>query len=216
MRMKDKVIALLKVANWDRLEEDARVDTRVLNGLIQAIYVPDEEVAWRAAEGFGRAAAITADIDLELSRDRIGRLAWALDARSEISARFAAPAIGEAIARHPKAFIDNAPVLLAALGKGYLQAGAAWALGRIGSAWPDIVRPAAPRLLPLLKSRDAAVRGNAAWALGEMLAVEALAELGALAGDDAAFLMYSEGSLRETTVKDLAAAACEKIGNSVS
>jgi len=209
--MKDKVVAWLKVADWDTLEENVRVDTRVLNGLIQAIYVPDEEIAWRAAEGFGRAAAITAGIDIEVSRDRIGRLAWALDARSEISARFAAPAIGEAIARHPKAFVENAPVLLTALGRRYLQAGAAWALGRVGSAWPDMVRPAAPRLLPLLKSQDPAVRGNAAWALGEMLAVEALGDLEALTEDDAAFYMYSEGSLQETTVQKLAAAACKKI-----
>lgn len=211
MRIKDKVVALLKVADWEGLEAEAWVDTRILNGLIQALYVPDEELAWRAAEGLGRAAAIRAGIDIELCRDRIGRLAWALNEKSETSARFAAPAIGEAIARAPKAFVENAPLLLAALEQRYLQVGAAWALGRIGSTWPDMVRPAAPRILPLLKSQDPAVRGNAAWALGEMLAEEALEGLEALAADTAELKIYKGGSLTETTVGRLAAAAGQKL-----
>ncbi|MEW6448725.1 MAG: DVU0298 family protein [Bacillota bacterium] len=215
MTLRDRVVALLRAADWEALEAESRLDTRVLNALIQALYLPDEEVAWRAAEGFGRAAAIAAGVDIELCRDRIGRLTWALNEKAEISARFAAPAIGEAIARAPQAFVENAPVLLAALGQQYLQAGAAWALGRIGSAWPDMVRPAAARVLPLLRSEDPAVRGNAAWALGQMLAEEALEELEALAGDTATFGMYSGGSLHEMRVGELATAACEKIRDSL-
>ncbi|MEW6573812.1 MAG: DVU0298 family protein [Bacillota bacterium] len=215
MRIRDKVFLFLKAADWEGLEAEARVDIRVLNGLIQALYLPDEEVAWRAAEGFGRAAAIAAGIDIELCRDRIGRLTWALNEKAEISARFAAPAIGEAIARAPKSFVENAPFLLGALGQVYLQAGAAWALGRIGSAWPELVRPAAPRVLPLLRSQDPAVRGNAAWALGEMQAEEAIEELEALAGDDATFYIYSDGLLRERKVNELAIAACKKIRSSL-
>lgn len=207
---------MLRAADWEALEAKARSSPRVLNALIWALYRPDESLAWRAVEGFGRAAAAVAGVDIELCIDRIGRLGWALSEESEIFARLAAPAIGEAIARAPEPFVENAPMILAALRQPRLQAGAAWALGRIGSLWPDMVRPAAPRVMPLLKSQDAEVRGCAAWALGEMIAVEALPELQALVSDTSALKKYQDASLHDTTVGELAAAAYEKIKNSQS
>ncbi|RJX21246.1 MAG: hypothetical protein C4570_02790 [Ammonifex sp.] len=213
MRTKEKVLSFLKAADWEGLEAEARADTRVLNGLIQALNLADEELAWRAAEGFGRAAAVVAEIDRELCLDRMGRLVGTLnDEECGASPRFTAPAIGEAIARAPKAFIEYAPMILFTLAQSYLQAGAAWAVGRIGSVRPKLVSTAAPRILPLLQSTDPAVRGNAAWALGEMLASEALSDLKVLMDDNASLKVYKEGFLRQTTVGELAVAAIRRIG----
>ncbi|MEW6183761.1 MAG: DVU0298 family protein [Bacillota bacterium] len=215
MRAKDKVISLVRTAEWEGLEEEARKDTRVLNGLIQALNLADEEMAWRAAEGFGRAAAIVSGTDGELCRDRMARLVGTFnDEQCGVSARFTAPALGEAIARVPETFIEHAPMLLFALAHPCLQAGAAWAVGRIGGVRPDLVMAAAPRIIPLLRGSDPAVRGNAAWALGEMRSEEAVAELEVLKNDSAPLRIYSEGRLTETTVGELAAAAKRKITSS--
>jgi HEAT repeat protein len=215
VRTKEKIVALLQAGDFDGLEAEARADARVLNGLIQALFLRDEEVAWRAAEGFGRAAAIIAETDRELCFDRIARLVGTLtDEEGGVCARLAAPAMGEAIARATKTFVNQAPMILFALTQPPLQAGAAWAIGRIGSVQPDLVCTAAPRVLPLLRSADPAVRGNAAWALGEILAVEALPELEALSNDAAALKRYRDALLHDTTVGELASAAYEKIRKS--
>ncbi|MEW5934425.1 MAG: HEAT repeat domain-containing protein, partial [Bacillota bacterium] len=84
--------------------------------------------------------------------------------------RLVAPAVGEAIACAPEVLGDFAGALLPALEEPYLQAGAAWAFGRIGQVRPDLVRDAVPSLQVLLASPDPAVREHAAWALDQILA----------------------------------------------
>lgn len=209
--MKTEIESILRTGDWRRLEAEARVNPRVLGALIRALYLPEEDLAWQAVEGFGRAVAVLAGTEEELCRDRMRRLFWALNDESGTSGRFVAPAVGEAVARAPEVFGENALILLNVLDEPYLQAGAAWAFGRIGSVRPDLVREAVPEILPLLRSADPAVRGHAAWALGEIGAAEAVADLKALADDAGSVKIYINGRITETTVGKLAAAAAAKL-----
>ncbi|MEW6573813.1 MAG: DVU0298 family protein [Bacillota bacterium] len=212
-KTKKQVVDLLRSGAWDRLEAAARADPRLLGVLIWALFHPDEELAWRAVEGFGRAISALVETDEELCKDRMRRLYWALNDESGTSGRFVAPAIGEVVARSPAVFGENALIPMNALDEPFLQAGAAWAFGRIGGVRPDLVLEIAPRLCFLLQSPDPQVRGHAAWALGEMRAEEAADELNALAGDTAKISIFTNGSLREITVGELAVAAGEKLKN---
>ncbi|WP_334110921.1 DVU0298 family protein [Thermodesulfitimonas autotrophica] len=208
--MKEEIFALLRAADWDGLVARAREDRRLLTALIGVLYHPDEFLAWRAVEGFGRLVAVLA-ADEEFCRDRMRRLFWALNDESGTSGRFVAPAVGEAVARAPDFLGENALILLNALDEPYLQAGVAWAFGRIGGVRPELVREAVPQLRRLLGSPDPQVRGCAAWALGEMDAVEAAAALNELTGDAARVRIYLDGNLTEKTVGELAAGAVAKL-----
>ncbi|MEW6448724.1 MAG: DVU0298 family protein [Bacillota bacterium] len=213
MKAKKKVADVLRSRDWDRLEAEVRANPQLLGLLIWALFQSDEELAWRAVEGFGRAIAVLTRTDEELCKDRMRRLYWALNDESGTSGRFVAPAIGEVVARSPDVFGENALIPMNALDEPFLQAGAAWAFGRIGGVRQDLVLEIAPQLRRLLHSPDPSVRGHAAWALGEMRAAEAGEELKALAGDSAKLSIFINGSLIETTVGELAHAAGEKLKN---
>lgn len=209
--MKEEIFALLRAADWDGLVARAREDRRLLTALIGVLYHPDELLAWRAVEGFGRVVAVLLPEDEEFCRDRMRRLFWALNDESGTSGRFVAPAVGEAVARAPDFLGENALILLNALDEPYLQAGVAWAFGRIGGVRPELVREAVPEIGRLLGSPDPQVRGCAAWALGEMGAAEAAADLNKLTGDAARVRIYLDGNLTEKTVGELAAGAVAKL-----
>lgn len=202
---------MLRAADWDGLVAWAWEDRRLLTALIAVLYHPDELLAWRAVEGFGRLVAALLPEDEEFCRDRMRRLFWALNDESGTSGRFVAPAIGEAVARAPDFLGENALILLNVLDEPYLQAGVAWAFGRIGGARPELVREVVPQLRRLLGSPDAQVRGCTAWALGEMGTAKAAAALNELTGDTARVRIYLDGNLTEKTVGELAAAAVAKL-----
>ncbi|MGQ9513051.1 DVU0298 family protein [Thermodesulfitimonas sp.] len=209
--MKEGILSLLRAADWDTLVARAREDRRLLTVLIGVLYYPDELLAWRAAEGFGRVVAALFSEDEEFCRDRMRRLFWALNDESGTSGPLVAPAIGEAVARAPDFLGENALILMNVLDEPYLQAGVVWAFGRIGSVRPELVREVVPELRGLLGSPDPQVRGCAAWALGEMGAAEVTADLRELTGDAARVRIYLDGNLTEKTVGALAAEAVAKL-----
>jgi len=210
-REKERVKECLRSRNWEEIEASVARDPRLLGLLIWALYQADEELAWRAAEGFGRAVAVLVGDKEEFCKDKMRRLYWALNDESGISGRFVAPAIAEAVARSPEVFGENALIIMNVLDEPYLQAGAAWAFGRVGGVRPELVAEISPRLRRLLQSPDPEVRGNAAWALGEMMATEAAQELEALASDEGRLNIFTNGILHQTTVGELVRAAREKL-----
>ena len=85
-----------------------------------------------------------------------------------------------------------------------LQRGAVWGIGRVAQARPDLVQDAIPHLLPYLESRDATVRGVAAWTVGLLGAEAARPQLEALLGDKADVPLYIGGRLMVRCVGELA------------
>lgn len=209
--LKQRIVAQLRAGDWDGLIATIRVDRKAWSHLIRALYLPDEFVGWRAAEGFGRAVAMLADSDTETCREMFRRLFWALNDESGTSGRRVAPAVGEAVARRPDVFGEYALIIWPALEEPFLQASVAWALGRIGQVDPELVRKAVPDLVSLLDSPDHEVRGHAAWALGEIGVREAAEKIAALAGDAGEMKIFLAGELRRVTVGALARTALRKL-----
>lgn len=208
---KQQVLSLLHAKQWDRMEAEVRANPRFIDALIWALYQPDEDLAWIAVEGFGRAIAAYTKVNVELCRDRMRRLYWALNDESGTSGRFVAPAVGEAVTRSPEVFGENALIIMTALDEPFLQAGVIWAFGRMAVLKSDLVLEMVPEIISLLRSPDTEVRGHAAWALGEMGAVEAVDELKSLTADAGRLRIYIDGALKETTVGELATGAIGKI-----
>ncbi|MEW6183760.1 MAG: DVU0298 family protein [Bacillota bacterium] len=211
MKEKEIILQLLRANDWDRLEAEVKANPRFIDALIWALYQNDEETAWKAVEGFGRAIAAYKEVNVELCRDRMRRLYWALNDESGTSGCFAAPAVGEAVTRSPEVFGENALIIMTALDEPFLQAGAAWAFGRMAVLKSDLVLEMIPELILLLRSPEPGVRGLAAWALGQMGAEEAVGGLQPLAADSGSLSIYIDGALKQTTVGELAKGAIGKI-----
>jgi len=205
--MKQDVVDLLREGDWEELARAVRARKVAWSELIRALYLEDELVGWRAVEGFGRVIGELAAAEADTCREILRRLLWALNEESGTSGRRLPAALGEAVARTPGIFGGYALTLLAPLEEPFLQAAAAWGLGRVAQVRQDLVREAVAALRPLLTSPDPAVRGHAAWALGEMGAHDAAEELVSLASDSSTLEIYLDGGLRRTTVGALARAA---------
>lgn len=205
--MKEHVVDLLRVGYWDALAHAVRTRKVAWSHLIRALYLEDELVGWRAVEGFGRVIGQLAAAETDKCREIVRRLLWAMNEESGGSGRRLPAALGEAVARAPGIFGDYALLLLVPLEEPFLQAAAAWGLGRIAQVRQDLVREAGAALRALLTSPDPAVRGHTAWALGEMGAHDAIEELASLAGDTSTVEIYLDGGLRRATVGALARAA---------
>jgi HEAT repeat protein len=92
-----------------------------------------------------------------------------------------------------------------------LTSGVLRAIGRVGPINNETVGYAIPNILPYLKSENSTVRGNAAFALGELGAIGAVVSLKSLLDDKGNVLFYKDRELQETTVGDLARKAVEKL-----
>lgn len=205
--MKEHVVDLLREGDWDGLVHAVRVRSVTWSQLIRALYLEDELVGWRAVEGFGRVIGELVTAETDTCREMLRRLLWAMNEESGSSGRRLPAALGEAVARAPGVFGDYALTLLGPLEEPFLQAAAAWGLGRIAQVRQDLVREAVAALRLLLDSPDSAVRGHGAWALGEMGVQDAAEELASLANDTGTVNIYLDGRLSRTTVGALARAA---------
>jgi len=92
-----------------------------------------------------------------------------------------------------------------------MQRGVLWGIGRLSQVRPDLVKEAAPYLIPYLRSHDAGVRGICAWVVGLLGLMEAKPGLEQLAGDGAQLNVYLNRRLEKRKVKDLAAEALKRI-----
>ncbi|RDV83242.1 DVU0298 family protein [Ammonifex thiophilus] len=211
-RRKERVAELLLRADWEGLLRVVEAEPAHIAALFRALHLPDPLLAWRAAEGLGRALAKVAEKDREYALDRMRRLFWALNDESGNAGRCLAPAVGEAVARAPEIFRDFALMLLNPLDEPFLAAGAAWALGRIAEERRELVEEAAPYLLSLLAAEEPEARGCAAWALGNLRWQEARSELERLREDASSFFFYRKGGFHRKTVGEMAAEALEKLG----
>lgn len=183
--------------------------------LLLGLSAPGEDQRWRAVGLLGGVAGrLAASQGLEAVREVLRRLMWSLNEESGGIGWAAPQAMGEILHQVPALAGEYGKILCSYLSPGpnYLDhppllAGAAWALGRLGQADPEVVgQGGGPDLLPpLLAAPQAMVRGCAAWSLGVLAAPIAPPALARLGGDQASLRLPWQGLLARVTVAEIAA-----------
>jgi hypothetical protein len=188
--------------------------------LLSALCSREEKIKWRAVTTLGHWVARMAAEDMEAGRNAFRRLLWMLNEESGGSGWGVPEAMGDILARHEGLAREFAPILVSYarpdgnfLEYEPLQAGLAWAFGRLAEASPERLQSlhAHRYLIPYLTSANAGVRGMAAWALGRLGAKKDLGSLHALRGDEAPCILYENGRLIPRTVQDLVREAIARI-----
>ena len=146
---------------------------RAVNPLFSLLYHGTPAIRWRAVTAMGALTAALADADIERARIIMRRLMWNLNDESGGIGWGSPEAMGEIMARHPGLAAEYSAILISYLHEDgnfleheLLQRGALWGLGRLAHARPELVRDAAPLLLPFIQSDDPYLCGLGIWAAG--------------------------------------------------
>lgn len=197
----------------------------VLRALCSTLCCAGARERHRAAALLGRAVAEMAGeggAGLEAGREIMRRLLWGLNEESGTMAWGAPEAMAEIMARHHGLAAEFARLLAAHVDPSLnpldhpgLLGGAIWGLGRLATARPEAVRELdlAAALLPHLAAREPALRGLAAWAVGQARLGPARPALRGLLGDGAVASLPAPDGPRESTVGELARQALEAIAS---
>ncbi len=202
------------------LDELCRLPARqVINPLFSFLSATDPAVRWRAITAMGVVVARLAAKDMEGARVIMRRLMWSLNDESGGIGWGAPEAMAEIMARHDGLAREYAHILVSYvrpegnfLEHELLQRGAVWALGRLAQMRPDLIQDCIPHLLPYLESKDATVRGLAAWTMGLLRAETARPLLEGLLADNAEIQLYLDDKLTVRRVSDLAKQALSALG----
>jgi len=214
------VLELLKSADFKQaLEELCRLPARqVINPLFSFLYNNDEQIRWRAVTAMGAVVAKLADEDMESARVIMRRLMWNLNDESGGIGWGSPEAMGEILACNETLAKEYARILISYAREGgnfqeheLMQRGVLWGIGRLSQVRPDLVKDAAPYLLPYLESPDANVRGLAAWVMGLLGVEEARSSLKSLTEDGAEVQVYINRRLIKRHVKELAKQGLKKL-----
>jgi HEAT repeat protein len=200
---------LLQSARFDAIAEMAASNKRLLSLLAAQTFQPDHLLAWRAVQAFGMAAQRIAEVDAEFVRGHLRRQFWLLSDESGGIGWRAPELIGETLARCPRAFEEFVSPLIYVLDlegedAPRFRAGTLWAIGCIAPGRPQAAQLALPLVLPCLEDADPQARGMALWCLGCLGYRDAIPGLAGLLADFSPVEIYTDGSLLETTVADLA------------
>lgn len=209
--MKEKLKKLLAEQNYDELIRLSSCKGRIFSALISLTYDKKSLISWQAIEAVGLISKEIARTRPELVRNIVGRLLWMIRDESGGIGWSSPEMLGEIVRNNPEQFADIAPIIVSFLDEEMLSAGVLRAIGRIGEKNAELVRHSAPLILPYLHNSEPLLRGLAAWALGWIGPVEAIAELERLQSDGNKIIVYDEGELKEKTVGELAGRAIKKI-----
>ncbi len=220
--LKQNVLELLKSVDFDQaLEELSRLPARrVVNSLFSFFYNSDEQIKWRAVTAMGVVIAKLAAEDMESARVLMRRLMWNLNDESGGIGWGSPEAMGEILACQETLAEEYARILISyALKDGnfqeheLMQQGVLWGIGRLSQVRPDLVKDAAPYLMPHLKSRDAEARGLAARIMGLLGVKAALPDLERLTEDETEFQLYLNRSFIKFRVQEPAEEALKLVRN---
>jgi hypothetical protein len=175
--------------------------------LLRSLYDPDPEVHWTGVRDLGEWAAEEHGRRPESVVELVRRFAWSLSEESGATGWGAPEATGEVLARVP-ALVDRFGGLFegwlaheeAFLGHEALDAGALWAVGRLGPGTPAAFAGLQTILEGFLSSPSAAVRGMAAFAARRHGLAGLDGALRAMASDGAAVWLLLDGAVIRTTV----------------
>jgi hypothetical protein len=188
----------------------ARADSRVIYELQRMLLTPDELLRWQIINLIAEVSYHVVEQQLDTINKFLYRLL--LSAKdSAASAWGALEASGAIISANPDFFGEYSQSLLSFLQTQNLWKEVTWAIGRIATRDPYLVRHAYPALCLFLGNPDPTLRGYAAWALGELKLPDAIKELGKLEADSHILSIYKDGELKKTTVSQLVKEAIEKL-----
>jgi hypothetical protein len=222
IREKRRLAALLKTAEVEELlaELERLSPSTVVNALFAGICSAHEKTRWNAITAMGPVVAAIADQEMEDARVVMRRFMWSLNDESGGIGWGAPESMGEILANHDGLAEEYTHVLVAFMREdGFylelpeLQRGLMWGIGRLAQEKPDLLhsKKVVNYQLPYLDSKDATVRGLAAWSMGLLKAKEALARLRILQNEEDPVRFLLHRRLTDTTVGILAGEAIAAI-----
>ena len=217
--LKQKVLNLLKSGDLDHaIDQLSQLPARhVINPLFSFLYHPDEQIKWQAVTAMGAIVSKLADEDLESARVIIRRLMWNLNDESGGIGWGSPEAMGEILACHETLAKEYSQILISYARENgnfqehpLMQRGVLWGIGRLAQTNSELVKDAAPYLIPYLDSSDATIRGLAVWVLGLLEVEEAHLKIEKLVEDESGLKIFIDRRLIKCKVKELAE---EALGN---
>ena len=219
-QLKKKILELLDSDDLEKsLDEICQYPARkAVNPLFSFFYSTNELIKWRAITAMGAVVSDLAEQDMESARVMMRRLIWNLNDESGGIGWGSPEAMGEIMARHFRLAEEYAFLLVSYVNEqgNYiehpsLQRGVLWGLGRLAHSRPELVNPAAPFLLPFMRSQDAIHRGLAVWTAGVLDSELIKPLLQYLSNDNAIIKIFIDMQFIEVTVGQLALKALSKL-----
>jgi hypothetical protein len=210
---KRNVIDLLKADDFAGVLESFRSypARRVINPLFSCLCSTEPQIKWRAITALGAVVANLAQDDMESARVVMRRMIWNLNDESGGIGWGMPEAMGEVMARHEGLAREYVMILQSYirtdgnfLEHEPLQRGVLWGLGRLAQTRPELLNQAVPHLHPFLSSKDATLRGLAAWTIGLLTAGQDAPSLEVLESDDTEVTLCLNGIERNYRISELA------------
>lgn len=207
---REKVQGYVSENNLEELIALAEEDSRVLSELQRMLYTPDEGSRWRIIEILGQICGKVGQKRPDVVSKFLSRLLESAKYPGA-SAWGALEAGGTIISNNPDLFGEYSEAILSFLKDKNFWTEATWAIGRIAAAKPKLVKYAFKALRSFLDEQEPALRGYAAWALGNLGYDDVIEDLKKLETDDEKLSIFRNSELGETTVAQLSKEAMEKL-----
>jgi len=207
--IKTRLRDLLAEGDFQLITEIAAGKRRALPVLVALTFDRDPQIAWRAVEALGTAAARVAENDTDYVREQLRRLYWLISEESGGICWHAPEAMAEIVRGRPELFADYIPIVvflilsMAEEDLDHFKVGTLWAIGRLGSLAADHFGEVRGAVTAALDDPDPQVRGTAAWCLGRLGQSATLAGRSDLLSDQAPVTLYENQSLQQTSVGEL-------------
>ena len=199
----------------------------VVNALFSAICREDSRLRWFAVSGMGATVARLADEAMEEARIVMRRFLWSLNDESGGIGWGVPESMAEAMCLHAGLAEEYVHMLISYMREDgaelcqdgnyiehpLLQRGLLWGVARLSDCRPRLLidKGAGADIPPYLHAADAATRGLAALAAGNLYLTATEAVLRGLVADTAPLTFYGDGIFQPTTVDALAQAALERM-----
>jgi hypothetical protein len=207
---KEKIRQYVSENNLTDLLALAEEDSRVINELQRMLYAPDERLRWKIIDLLGEVSKRVGEKRPDLISKLINNLLQSA-AYPGASAWGALEAIGTIISINPSLFGEFTKPLLSFISQQNLRREVTWAIGKIATANQGLAKLAFRGLTSFLDNPDPALRGYAAWALGNIGFNDVIEKLKNLETDANKLSIWRDGDLQEVTVGQLAHEAIQKI-----
>lgn len=217
---REAVKQLLREKGYEEVLDLLGKKRKVVRVVRSLLYEEETLLRWRAVSMMGRLAVAQPG----WMKKEVERLLWSLNDEAGCIGRSAPEAIGEIARNNIRLARDAAGVVIEYLRdpetcrppnrNTEVVNGVLWAIGRVGSTERDLVGEILPVVASFLEDPDPAVRGHAAWALGEIGTGGIRQGLEAMIHDGETFLLYEGEELEERSVGLTARQALQRMTRS--
>jgi len=221
--LKTQLRCQLQSELWqDHLPDILALPGRETVGPLMSFLLFGGEMKWRAATALGLVVGRMADEDMEQARVFMRRLLWHMNEESGNVGWGIPETMAEIMCNHRRLADDYNRMLHSYvretteddnyLDHPPLRAAVYWGLGRLAQVRPELMKPAVRALWWGLEDEFHPGRGMAAWALGNLNALDAADKIRTLLDDDTPVELFEDGAVVCTTVGGMARQALERMG----